>query len=216
MTERIQRPLDSPKLTLILNRIIEMEEPYLSSLSNHMNIEIGTLQKYTETMLEEGWISKEKKGRKAIFEFQPDSVWATYPRLDRILENWESLDDRVKNFLTTILKAELVRSVSETKAPKKTEEDDWTKATDIGLGTSEPVYLRPRYTLRELLQEIEGRVENYEEMLSYLDEDKGLKSTPHFGVLYAEAYVKSMSGEWTEEDLQKFANKIEENPYEYF
>lgn len=218
MSSTIAEPLDSKQMVLILNRIIEMDDPYLSSLGEHLEKEVGAIQKYTNTMIEKGWITKEKDGRKAIFEFQPVELWKDYPKLPKLANRWDELDKRVQEFLKFALRFKLIYAVSETAKPEKTQVEGWTKATDIGLGTDKPVYLRPENTLRELLQENADRVLNFEALLSHLDKDseRGLDRLYAHESAYAEAYLKMMNGEWGEEEIKDFTNQVEENPYDYF
>jgi hypothetical protein len=215
MSDRIQKPLKSERLVLILNRILEMEEPYLSKLSEHLHKPVGEVQTYTETMVEKGWLTKEKEGRKSVFKFQPAEVWRDYPKLGK-LGQWNELEDNTQEFLKFALHFKIIYSVSETKGSVSAEEG-WVEATDIHMDSEESVYLRPLSVLDEILQENIDTILTIEALLDELglDEKRGVDKTFSHELAYVRAYLKMNTGEWDEEDIKDFTQTVEENPYDY-
>jgi hypothetical protein len=215
MGDRIKKPLQSQRLVLILNRILEMDRPYLSKLSEHLHKPVGEIQPYTETMVEKGWLIKEKDGRKSVFKFQPEEVWKDYPKLGKIGQ-WENLEDKTKEFLKFALHFKIIYSVSETKGSVGIK-DDWIEATDIHKDSEENVLLRPLSTLEQILQENIDTILTIEALLDELEleEKRGVEKTFTHELAYVRAYLKMNTGEWDEEDIEEFIETVEENPYKY-
>lgn len=215
MSDRIQKPLKSERLVLILNRILEMDKPYLSKLSEHLHKPVGEIQTYTETMVEEGWLTKEKEGRKSVFKFHPEEVWKDYPKLGK-LGQWNELEDNTQEFLKFALQFKVIYSVSETKGSVSAEEGR-VEATDIHTSSEEIVYLRPLSVLEEILQENIDTILTIEALLDELglEEKRGVEKTFSHELAYVRAYLKMTTGEWDEKDLEDFTKTVEENPYSY-
>lgn len=214
MGDRIKKPLDSDRITLILNRIVEMEEPYLSKLSEYFDKPIGEIQKYTETIADKGWVTKEKKGRKAVFKVQFEEIWKNYRLLK--LDNWEDLKESTKEFLKFSLQYKLKYSFAESSNIDPEDKQNWVKTSKTD-SHGESIYATVTATLHDLLKETVDTILIIEATLEELGEDdkRGVNQTFRHERAYIKAYFRMNTEEWNEKDLEEFKEKIKDSPHHY-
>lgn len=194
MAQEIQNPEDSKQVTLILNQILEMDEPYLSVIADTLDKKIGALQRYTETMLSRGWIQKERQGRKVVYTFHPEEVWKGYSDTQRLDENYEDLDDAVKEYLNFSLRYQIILAVDTAKPDSES--------------------LKAIKTLREMLQETTNTVLTTEATLQELGvEEKALDELSDDEMIPVTVYLNLIREEWTASDAERILEEMKEVSY---
>jgi uncharacterized protein YbcC (UPF0753/DUF2309 family) len=105
MVNRIQKPFYSKKTVLVLCRILQLEEPYSSKVAESLSEQRDNIQPYISTMVDKGWLEKEKSGRKNVLRVNPWSIWEDSEVLGKIrgLIKEEEIDSDLKNFLNSSL-----------------------------------------------------------------------------------------------------------------
>lgn len=114
----IQNPYHSTKLTEIIHAIQKLDEPYLSKIAEERDTQVGQIQKYTETLLDQGWAFRRKgirDGRKRIYMINYDEIMLDYLERIEAHEKYQDLSKEGRQQLLDILKneIELQDSISE-------------------------------------------------------------------------------------------------------
>jgi DNA-binding MarR family transcriptional regulator len=112
MTSTIQNPYSSTRLTEIIHTIEKLDEPYLSKIAEERETQVGQIQKYTETLLNQGWALRrkgERDGRKRIYIIKYREILIDYiekleryPEYDKLPEREQELVDGFRQDLINV------------------------------------------------------------------------------------------------------------------
>lgn len=193
MAQEIKQPMDSKQVTLILNQIMGMDEPYLSVIADTLDKKIGALQRYTETMLAKGWIQKERQGRKVVYFFNPEEVWKGYSGLQKLANDWEELDESIQYYLKFSLKYQILLVVDTTKPNPE---------------SSEAIK-----TVREILDQSINTVYTAEATLQELDSEGALEDMNEEEIIPVRVYLNLIKDEWTESDADSILEEMKDVSY---
>lgn len=185
--------MDSKQVTLILNQIMGMDEPYLSVIADTLDKKIGALQRYTETMLSKGWIQKERQGRKVVYTFHPEEVWKGYSGLQKLAEDWEELDENIQYYLKFSLKYQILLVVDTTKQNPE---------------SSEAIK-----TVREILDQAIHTVYTAEATLQELDTEGALEEMNDEELIPVRVYLNLIKDTWTESDADSILEEMKDVSY---
>lgn len=219
MPDRLRHPGQSKMNVFLLNRIATLDEPHLSMLAEAVGKNVSNIQKHMFTMVDDEWIIKEKKGRKAVYSLNPRGMWIESKYLDRLEPGaeWNELKEPVQHFLETALRTKLIQAVQRSDDPIPEQQSDidfvekeekrgrqWVRGIDhTGLGSR--VWFGTDISVNEILQSIADTVVVYEATARELGhDDVTLTESEHPDAAYVRSYAKLASGEWTDEDMDEF------------